>query len=180
VNWLAVCRPTSLGGLGILNMEKFARALRLRWPWLAWNSSDRPWVGMENPCNKDDMELFYGLTSITIGNGNKASFWVDYWVDGISPKVLAPSIYAISRQKTSSVRKAITDDAWVRHLDNSAGLSIQHLQEFTTLWGHTSQLILHDDTRTPLLGCSLAMKSTCVPWTTKGNLRGLFALIWTT
>jgi hypothetical protein len=86
-------------------MEKFARALRLRWPWLAWNSSDRPWVGMENPCNKDDMELFYGLTSITIGNGNKASFWVDYWVDGISPKVLAPSIYAISRQKLRASAK---------------------------------------------------------------------------
>jgi hypothetical protein len=45
---------------------------------------------MENPCNKDDMELFYALTSVTIGNGTKASFWEDSWVDGISPKVLAP------------------------------------------------------------------------------------------
>jgi hypothetical protein len=101
--------------------------------------------GMENPCNKDDMELFYGLTSITIGNGNKAPFWDDSWVDGTSTKVLASSIYEISRQKTSSVHKATTDDAWVWHLDTLAGLSVQHLQEFTTLWGHTSQLILHDN-----------------------------------
>jgi hypothetical protein len=71
-------------------MEKFAKALHLHWPWLAWTSPDRPWVGMENPCNKDDMELFYALTSVTIGNGTKASFWEDSWVDGINPKVLAP------------------------------------------------------------------------------------------
>jgi hypothetical protein len=25
-------------------MEKFARALHLRWSWLAWTSPDRPWV----------------------------------------------------------------------------------------------------------------------------------------
>jgi hypothetical protein len=62
VNWTAVCRPTYLGGLGILNMDKFGRALRLRWPWLAWTSPDKPWVGMENPCNDDDMELFHSLT----------------------------------------------------------------------------------------------------------------------
>jgi hypothetical protein len=74
VNWTAVCCPTSHGGLGILNMEKFARALHLRWPWLAWSSPDRPWVGMENPCNKQDMELFHAFTSVTIGNGYKAFF----------------------------------------------------------------------------------------------------------
>jgi hypothetical protein len=96
VNWLAVCRPTSHGSLGILNMGNFSRALRLRWPWLAWTSSDRPWVGIKNRCNQDDMELFYGLTSVITGNGNKASFWDDSWIDGVSPKVLAPSIYAIS------------------------------------------------------------------------------------
>jgi hypothetical protein len=130
VNWTAVCRPTSLGGLGILNMEKFARALRLCWPWLAWASPDRPWVGMKNPCNKDDMELFYAFTSMIIGNGTKASFWEDSWVDGISPKVLALSVYAISRQKTWSVSKAINDKPWVRQLDISVGLNVQQLQEF--------------------------------------------------
>jgi hypothetical protein len=71
VNWEAVCRQTSLGGLGILNMGKFATALRLRWPWLEWTTLERPWVGTGNLCNKDDLALFYSLTKITIGDGNK-------------------------------------------------------------------------------------------------------------
>ena len=34
VCWTKVCCPKSLGGLGILDLDKFARALRLRWLWL--------------------------------------------------------------------------------------------------------------------------------------------------
>jgi hypothetical protein len=145
VNWTAVCRPTSLGGLGILNMEKFGRALRLRWPWLAWTTPEKPWVGMENPCNEEDMELFHALTKVNIGDGNKASFWHDPWADGLSAKCIAPSIFAMSKKKGWNVRNSIADNAWVLHLDTSAGLSVENLQEFIKLWSHTSQLTLHDD-----------------------------------
>jgi hypothetical protein len=32
INWDVVCSPKNMGGLGILDLEKFRRALRIRWP----------------------------------------------------------------------------------------------------------------------------------------------------
>lgn len=32
IGWDIVCRPTNHGGLGILDLDKFVTALRLRWP----------------------------------------------------------------------------------------------------------------------------------------------------
>jgi hypothetical protein len=76
VNWEAVCRPKKLGGLGILHMEKFATALRLRWPWVEWKDADKIWVGSGNPCFDEDMDIFYTATTITLGNGKKDTFFV--------------------------------------------------------------------------------------------------------
>jgi hypothetical protein len=41
VNWIRFARPKVCGGLGILHLTKFARALRLRWLWQDWASSAR-------------------------------------------------------------------------------------------------------------------------------------------
>jgi hypothetical protein len=36
VKWDVVCAPKNMGGLGILDLDKFGRALRLRWPLFEW------------------------------------------------------------------------------------------------------------------------------------------------
>jgi hypothetical protein len=42
VNWQTYLRPKNLGGLGIKDLEKFNRALRLRWLWHNWDQQEKP------------------------------------------------------------------------------------------------------------------------------------------
>jgi hypothetical protein len=49
VAWGRICRLRDLGGLGILNLDRFSTALRLRWLWHECYSRDRPWVGTPAP-----------------------------------------------------------------------------------------------------------------------------------
>ena len=96
VNWKTVCRPRHLGGLGIMDLEGFSRALRLRWPWLQWTDPERPWVGLALPCDQIDMILFRACTSITLGNGHKTLFWHANWSSDGPLKVLALELYKIT------------------------------------------------------------------------------------
>ena len=75
VNWKMVCRPKDYGGLGVLDTDKFARALRLCWPWYEWKEPRRLWVGSGNPCTEEDLQFFYASTTITIGDSAKTPFW---------------------------------------------------------------------------------------------------------
>jgi hypothetical protein len=63
VNQKVVCRPKDKGGLGIIELEKFARALRLRWPWLLWKDASKAWIGNDHPCDEADMDFFYATTN---------------------------------------------------------------------------------------------------------------------
>lgn len=76
VSWKKVCSPVENGGLGILDLEKFSRALRLRWLWHSWKNPNRPWVGMEVPCDETDRAMFAAATTVILGNGSRASFWL--------------------------------------------------------------------------------------------------------
>jgi hypothetical protein len=69
VNWKRVQRPKRLGGLGILDLQKFNRALRLRWPWYKWRRNNKPWASMEIAQSKDETALYLACTTIEIGNG---------------------------------------------------------------------------------------------------------------
>jgi hypothetical protein len=109
INWSTVCTPKDLGGLGILDLERLARALRLRWYWFQWKNNDRPWTGLELPCDKTDKDLFHASTIIKVGKGNKTNFWYSSWLDGRSPRNLAPLLFRKSRRKNFTVEKALRD-----------------------------------------------------------------------
>ena len=116
VTWPVVCSPIENGGLGILDLNRFSRALRLRWLWLSWTSTDRPWIGMQLPCDEGDRALFFASTSITLGNGEKASFWRCPWTGSGSLKTAFPALFSHSRRKNRSVKQALTNDTWIQDL----------------------------------------------------------------
>jgi hypothetical protein len=49
VNWAKVSRPKDFGGLGVMDLQHFASALRLRWLWNEWVAPEKPWAGTAVP-----------------------------------------------------------------------------------------------------------------------------------
>jgi len=85
VNWPMAIKPKELGGLGV--PDRFGRALRLRWLWQDWTEDSKPWVAMDLPCNDADRLLFNSSTTINLGDGTKARFWHNKWLEGQAPGI---------------------------------------------------------------------------------------------
>ncbi|XP_073355601.1 uncharacterized protein [Aegilops tauschii subsp. strangulata] len=139
VNWSTVCRPKRLGDLGVLDLQRFSRALRLRWKWLDWTDKECPWAGTEIPGDKDDVALFSASTTVAIGNGLTANFWNDRWLDGHVPRLLALDIFSPCSRKNISVNDAISNNKWLRGLHRISDIS--QLRQFALLWNQLQQAV---------------------------------------
>jgi hypothetical protein len=117
VNWLRAARSKKGGGLGILHLGKFSRALRLRWLWKQCKKEIGQWLDSETPCTSTDKQLFAAATTTTIGNGENISFWESAWLQGRRPRDIAPTVFSISRRKNRSLRAALLNSNWVRDLN---------------------------------------------------------------
>ena len=132
VNWPTVCQPKDLGGLGVIDLVKFSRALWLRWLWHEWTAADKPWMDTVVPCNETDRLLFNASTVISIGNDKKTKLWHHSWLDGEAPKNLAPHLFERVRMKNKTVHQELSQDAWIQTLGRKITTS-SHLQEFVSL-----------------------------------------------
>lgn len=132
VNWPTVCRPVPLGGLGVMDLERFGRVLRLRWPWLAWTDASRPWLGARLPCSGADMELFRASTKISLGDGDKCLFWHDSWLPDGPLKLRFPNLFSIATRKNMTVKKEFQNANWIQALQNIA--TAPDLSSFVELW----------------------------------------------
>jgi hypothetical protein len=102
--------------LGLPDLEKFGRALQLRWLWHEWVHESKPWVGSDLPCNKADRLLFNASTIVTIGDGQNISFWHNSWLEGEVPTSLAPHLFHLVRRKNWTVQQELHNDAWIHAL----------------------------------------------------------------
>lgn len=142
VAWAKVKRPKKLGGLGVLDLEFFSRALRLRWLWFQWKDPERPWVGADTPCNEVDKHLFRLCTTVTVGNGNKAKFWESSWLYGRAPRDIASNLYRLAWRKNLAVSEEIVNQNWTRGLWRMT--TVEEMAELVGLWGLINEVSLND------------------------------------
>lgn len=102
------------------------------------------WVGMGNPCDDLDRDLFYASTTITIGNGECAPFWDSPWLNGMSPLEIAPLIFEASHRKHWTVTEALKDDAWLSKIKLPALWTMDHIRQIVYLWVNLRDFQLHE------------------------------------
>jgi hypothetical protein len=148
--------PKEYGGLGILDLNRFASALWLRWLWREWVSPEKVWVGTEVPCTDQDRLLFVACTTITLGNSCNTSFWSTGWLRGRQPRDIAPLLFDKTKKKKRTVTEALEDNTWIWDVNYRTGLTTAHLSQFTTPWKLVHDVELRQDqedritwTRTP-------------------------------
>lgn len=104
-----------------------------------WKEPTKTWVGMGNPCDETNLDLFYACTTITIGDGAKTPFWDAPWVQDRKPKEIAPLIYEASSWKNWMVK-----DAWVSKIKITINFTIEHIRQFINLWTLLSGFVTHE------------------------------------
>ncbi|WVZ71290.1 hypothetical protein U9M48_019892 [Paspalum notatum var. saurae] len=135
VSWTRAARPKKFGGLGILHLGKFSRALRLKWLWQESKEPARKRVVGDLPCTAVDKVLFAAATSVTAGDGKSTLFWESTWLRGLRPRDIYPKIFSISRRKNRSIQEALSNNNWIKDLNfHHEELSAAHLQEYCQLW----------------------------------------------
>jgi hypothetical protein len=74
IAWPKVSRPKELGGLGILDLQKFGWALRVRWLWLSKTEPNKPWAAFPVTIHGNAKALFAFAITTTVGNGAHTKF----------------------------------------------------------------------------------------------------------
>ena len=135
-----VCRPKKFGGLGVLCLEPFSRALRLRWLWHKWKTPDKQWNGMPLPITEKHHQLFRASTTISIGKGDKANFWKDKWLGLRSLQELTPELFHIAARKNRTVQDAIREGKWIADLRRKINMHL--IQDFVKVYTMVHQVTL--------------------------------------
>ena len=144
VNWRRVCRPISLGGLGVHDLERAGLALRLRWLWLSRTDPNRAWCSLELQFSTAERQLFVSTTML-LGNGATACFWEDRWIHGQSVREIAPLLYNCvtkRRRKRLTVADGLLNHRWAQDIQGILGL--HEIGQYLQLWQAIAETTLSD------------------------------------
>jgi hypothetical protein len=105
----------------------------------------KSWIGLANPCYKEDHKLFVAATFVTIDNRLKAKFWTSPWLGGLCPADLAPGLFKLSKRKNYNIEKALDNNFWVNQINTSQEFGLVHIEEFVKLWELLNDVHLEND-----------------------------------
>jgi len=146
ITWPKVSRPKELGGLGILDLQKFGWALRMRWLWLGKTDPNKPWAAFAVTTHKNTHALFALAVTTVVGNGKNTKFWTDRWLNGSSIEQLAPHLFACvpkRRANKRTVSEALLDDNWVRDIQGHRSVTV--MAEYLVIWDMIQEVILQPE-----------------------------------
>lgn len=139
VNWIKTTLPKGHEGLSVLNLDKFATALCIKWLWHEWVSLDKTmqWKGTSlNRCGRARQSILEMVERLTFGlmlgyrEGNQGMF-----------------CWAYSPEWRGTTRWWLLCYTMLIGLETSTtaltSCSISLMQEYFTLWNLTRKLELH-------------------------------------
>lgn len=145
VAWDAACRPTELGGLGIIDLKLAGYALQTRWLWLQKTDSSRAWSELPISTDPQVRAFFRASTYTVIGDGTSTLLWEERWLQETSPAEMAPNLMLLIPKRSRSkltVRQGLDNLRWTRGIPGN--LNTAELAEFLDLWEATANIILND------------------------------------
>jgi hypothetical protein len=66
-------------------------------PEMKRRTNSKAWSGLDLQFSSDEHALFFASTSMKVGNGSKALFWEDLWINECAICELAPASASPSR-----------------------------------------------------------------------------------
>lgn len=112
-----------------------AISLRTRWIWRMRTDPLRPWRGLDMSFSKAELQAFDASTTMTVGNGSTALFWLDRWLQGRTIEETAPALWALvpkGVRKCCTVREALIERRWIP--DIQGAMSPLALWQYVQLW----------------------------------------------
>jgi hypothetical protein len=145
VSWPAVCRPTNIGGLDVMDLRFFGVALRLRWEWLARADPRRCWAALPSKPEKSVATMAAVSMSVAVGDGTTSRLWTDDWTPVGRLCAFAPKLYAAvsARGRKRCVCDGLFNNTWAR--DITGAFTVQVLVQYLRVWR-----VLYDITLNPL------------------------------
>jgi hypothetical protein len=151
VNWRRVCRPISLGGLGVRDLEQIGLSLRLRWLRYSRMDDTRAWSNLNLQFSTEERALFFACTSMMVGNGERALFWEDRSINGRSVSEIAPLLYNCipkRRRKIRTVSDGLQGNCWACDIQGTLG--VHEVGQYLLLWQSVQNIHLTDAPDAPI------------------------------